>query len=236
MIYAMSDIHGNDIAFFDMLKKINFTDDDILIICGDVIDRGAGGLEILDYCMRHENIHLIKGNHEVYLETYLEYPPFSEDWKNWGGIPTMNALKKKDRYTILEYYNYVCALPIYEIMEINGVKYAFTHTGFLEDNKTVYIKSNVIDFEKTLKNLSQVKQYSYLISTDLYKLRKNISFDCVLIVGHIPTISETFFKMPQPKIVDFGRFIDIDCGAGYEDDGGVLGCLRIDDMQKFYIK
>lgn len=40
MIYVMSDIHGCYEQFMIMLKKIHFTDTDILYILGDVIDRG----------------------------------------------------------------------------------------------------------------------------------------------------------------------------------------------------
>lgn len=29
--------------------------------------------------------------------------------------------------------------------------------------------------------------------------------------------------------------IDIDCGAGYPKAGGRLGCLRLNDMEEFYV-
>ena len=38
--FVISDIHGHQDAFFDLLKQVNFTDDDFLYILGDVIDRG----------------------------------------------------------------------------------------------------------------------------------------------------------------------------------------------------
>ena len=38
--YVISDIHGNYNAYMDMLKKIQFDDDDILYILGDILDRG----------------------------------------------------------------------------------------------------------------------------------------------------------------------------------------------------
>ena len=39
MNYIMSDLHGRYFEFLDMLKEINFKDEDILYILGDVIDR-----------------------------------------------------------------------------------------------------------------------------------------------------------------------------------------------------
>jgi len=33
-----------------------------------------------------------------------------------------------------------------------------------------------------------------------------------------------------------GSVIDIDCGAGYAEQGGCLGCLRLNDMKEFYVE
>jgi len=43
MIYVMSDIHGQAGAFYKMLKKICFSDNDQMYVLGDVIDRGPDG-------------------------------------------------------------------------------------------------------------------------------------------------------------------------------------------------
>ena len=40
-IYVMSDIHACETAFLKILNKIKFTSDDLLIIAGDLIDRGG---------------------------------------------------------------------------------------------------------------------------------------------------------------------------------------------------
>ena len=32
-----------------------------------------------------------------------------------------------------------------------------------------------------------------------------------------------------------GSVIDIDCGAGFPNKGGCLGCLRLNDLKEFYI-
>ena len=53
MTYVMSDIHGNYTAFKQMLKEINFTDDDLLYIVGDLVDYGSESMELLcDVSMR----------------------------------------------------------------------------------------------------------------------------------------------------------------------------------------
>ena len=40
MIYVTSDLHGSFKEFKELLKLINFNDDNYMYILGDVIDRG----------------------------------------------------------------------------------------------------------------------------------------------------------------------------------------------------
>ncbi|MBR6834691.1 MAG: metallophosphoesterase, partial [Oscillospiraceae bacterium] len=47
MVYVMSDIHGEYDKYRRMLEKIRFSDNDILYILGDVVDRGPEPAKIL---------------------------------------------------------------------------------------------------------------------------------------------------------------------------------------------
>ena len=64
MIYVMSDVHGCEARYRDILKQIHLTAEDHLYILGDVIDRAPGGLHILRDTMKKPNITLLLGNHE----------------------------------------------------------------------------------------------------------------------------------------------------------------------------
>ena len=48
-IYVLSDLHGHFDIFIQMLKKINFNDNDELYILGDCCDRGPDSLKIYMY-------------------------------------------------------------------------------------------------------------------------------------------------------------------------------------------
>lgn len=73
--YVIGDIHGMYGSYMDIMKKM--TPNDHLIILGDVIDRGNGGIQIIQDIMkrkqdRHHNpeITFLLGNHEMqFLET-----------------------------------------------------------------------------------------------------------------------------------------------------------------------
>lgn len=74
MIYVMSDIHGCDGRYRNILKQIKLKADDHLYILGDVIDRGPRGLSILRETMQKENITLLMGNHEHMMLEVLTDP------------------------------------------------------------------------------------------------------------------------------------------------------------------
>lgn len=63
--YVISDIHGNYNAYMDMLKKIQFDDDDILYILGDILDRGPNPIQVILDVMKRPNVEMLAGNHCV---------------------------------------------------------------------------------------------------------------------------------------------------------------------------
>ena len=65
MIYVMSDIHGCYDELLQMLKQIEFSNNDRLIVAGDYIDRGNQSYEMLKWIeSASENIILLRGNHD----------------------------------------------------------------------------------------------------------------------------------------------------------------------------
>ena len=63
-VIVTTDIHGCFDALQTLLEKVNFTDDDILVIAGDAIDRGPDSDKVLRFIRDNENVHCILGNHE----------------------------------------------------------------------------------------------------------------------------------------------------------------------------
>ena len=69
-------------------------------------------------------------------------------------------------------------------------------------------------------------------------IMNGISEEIVSIVGHTPTnIIRYYTGEPQkrPFEIYINRyFIGTDCGCGFREDGGQLGCLRLNDLECFY--
>ena len=71
-IYVCSDLHGQ----YDIYKTIlgQLKKDDKLYILGDVIDRGPGGIKILQDIMQHKDqIEFFAGNHELMIDTIIVF-------------------------------------------------------------------------------------------------------------------------------------------------------------------
>ena len=82
--YVISDIHGCFNEFQQMLDKIGFSDDDILILAGDYIDRGDQSVEMLRWLMKKpDNVCALKGNHDV---EYCGYVNQLENTNKAGGL------------------------------------------------------------------------------------------------------------------------------------------------------
>ena len=49
MIYCISDVHGEYELFQKLIEKINFSNNDKMYICGDIIDKGINSIELAKY-------------------------------------------------------------------------------------------------------------------------------------------------------------------------------------------
>src|SRR5574344_676699 len=96
--FVTSDIHGFYNEFISALDRSGFNIDNpdhILIICGDIFDRGNQPLQIYTFLnsLPKERRILVRGNHEFLLQDLVQrgYPE-SHDEHN-GTIDTLYQLK-----------------------------------------------------------------------------------------------------------------------------------------------
>ena len=230
MKYAISDVHGKFDKYESMLKLINFSDEDELFVIGDVIDRGPEGIKIIRDIMARQNVHMLMGNHEfMAIETLLAEDEESE-WENldlWeynGGAKTLYDLLQLNEEECKNTVEFLANLPSSMDIETNGRKFHLVH-GYPADSlkKKVWTRP-----ELNTPNPLQ---------------------DCTLIIGHTPVIlfhGRTEWEMQKYikklhrknehfKIEHADGFIGIDCGCGTCYPEARLACLRLDDMEEFYV-
>ena len=232
MTYVMSDIHGQYEKYRKMLEEINFSDEDTLYILGDVVDRGNGSVKLLKDMSVRWNVFPIMGNHDYvaavllrrfstqitdenaanYLNT--EIMSLLDSWLSDGGNTTLAEFKQldpDDRDALIEYME---DFELYAEVSVGGRDFVLVHAGLgdfapdkaLEDYTVAQLVFDRIDY------------------TERY------FEDKYLVTGHTPTglISPEY----RGRIFQMNGHIAIDCGATF---GLKLGCLRLDDMQEFYV-
>lgn len=221
--YVMSDIHGCYDKFIEMLKLINFNDNDELYILGDIFDRGPEPIKILDHIIGNKNIYLIKGNHEQMFIDAIDH----KDYMHWycsGGQVTHEKIMELGQEKEQQIYDYIKSLPIIKIVDnfilVHANLYTPRNYELLNEDELIKIQNN----DHTLwdrEHIGEEKRYK----------------DYTIICGHTPvqTISEELRK--ESKIYYSNNYCYIDCGCVFDKviDSSKLACLRLNDMKEFYV-
>lgn len=235
-IYAISDLHGYPLEnLTELLSRAGFTDDDTLIIIGDVVDRnGDGGVAMLRSIMRQPNYEFLLGNHEDMLlncaflfdeiteETLDSLSPADmihyERWmRNGGGVTAENlrALKREDPEEFAELMDFLRLAPPAASAHAGGRDFLLLHGG--------------------LKDFSPDKKLSdYLIHDILWerpKLTDEYFDDIITVFGHTPTLY--YGEEYVGKVIFTRTWINIDAGAASRLPPALL---RLDDLAVFYGK
>lgn len=233
----MSDLHGCHTLFQRMLQKIGFTEADDLYILGDFIDRGDLPIPLLLDCMERINVYPLLGNHEaVMLQCVSGLPAdataetvggyYTEDgyalfsaWMQNGGAVTMSQYLDLSPEKRLELLRYLSEFRVFEELTMpDGRQFVMTHSG-IED----------FDPDRALHEYTP----DALINARPQQSDRFFS-DKMLIFGHTPTL--TYPQMNgRAEVLFTDTYINIDCGAVFHEAGGKLACMRLDDMEVFYV-
>ena len=149
MTYVMSDIHGNYEAFKKMLREINFTDDDLLYIAGDLVDYGADSMELVCDISMRADVYSVVGDHDLEALRMLsgfdkmsksgaqpdaEFMSAMRDWVNDGGAATLEGFRKldEDMNAHLE-----TAKTVFEAARTLGAKYVRVFSFYAPEGKKI---------------------------------------------------------------------------------------------------
>lgn len=78
-VIVISDIHGELNLLKEALHKVNFKDEDYLIINGDLCEKGRDSVGVVNYVMNlvknNSKVHVVEGNCEVLVDALLNENP-----------------------------------------------------------------------------------------------------------------------------------------------------------------
>lgn len=242
MLYVISDIHSHYEALMKIFEKLNFdSNKDVLILNGDMFDRGQYPIEMYNFCRNTAGVKCLLGNHEL-LQIEMIAKLFGmkrrlisydavEDCTNNGGLETFQAFERK-QIDILDFYDWMCSLPVYKAVYLNGEKFIITHAGipFGVCKWQDYIEGYKLDVESVLKRVTETDLGVYYTVWDrsLYQgccAAIQYHFDSTIVIGHTPTQESNFMVDAREKL------LCIDCGMGYNKH---LACVCLDTMKVMY--
>lgn len=242
-IFVISDLHGQFVLLQLLLERIGFTDDDELYILGDIMDRGPNSIDIYYFVQAMDNIHMLKGNHEIMMRqsmvAALKYNDLDSErsnpyrlWKQNGGLKTINSIREylqKDCIPYEEYFDskrtfikeliaFIDSLPSYIELDFQGKHYVMVHAG--------------VDPELPIEEcdeeiLAWIREYFYF---------NEANPDYMYIFGHTPCCfindDHSFDVWYDP---DYHNKIGIDGGLAVGEKGQ-LNCLCLNDGSVTVIK
>ena len=211
-LFAISDIHGCFNPFYELVVRvIDLSKSDRLILLGDYIDRGEQSREVIDFIIdlksKGFNITALTGNHELMLLDAYNDPGRLYQWYMNSGMTTLFSFGIQDvREMDNQYIEFFTCLDYY--IEIgNNI---FVHAGFN-------------DYE-----------------TDPFSDKHTMVWECSPYYENPVLRGRTIIHGHRPKTIDFVKrliseksdVIPIDTGCVYEKEMGYgnLSALELNTM------
>ena len=218
-IIAVSDIHGN-LAFFNgLMEKIRLSPDDILVLVGDLLEKGPDSLALLRRVMELSRTHTVYplcGNLDGlvlrffrseeldsrFFSVYLPRHPEStlRQLAREGGfeqLTDLHALRADLRRTYPGIWDFLAGMPT-----------------ILETEHLVFVHGGV----PSLQNMDELERWHCMKNDDF--LGQGLSFDKWVIVGHWPvTLYRTDIPSAAPILLRGRKIASIDGGCVLKADG-----------------
>ncbi len=245
-IYAVSDIHGYYELFLRGLAEIDFSEQDYLWCLGDMIDRGPDGIQILQHIMKHDNMDLLIGNHELMLLNSIddngEAICNGKDAYLWldanGGRITFYRYKELPVEERIELLNWLKQRYVVRRMDVEGLPYCLTHSFYnpkCEDKRYCDLQYGDV-WNITWSSIWRYDLFTHAL--DVYS-----GYEYTFVCGHVPVQSARVWEAPTEdanilKSFRHKNMIDIDGGCAKGKSAKVRNgaiFLRLNDMKEYVI-
>ena len=238
-VFVTSDIHGHGHYLKQLLERVQFSQDDYLIIVGDMLEKGPDSLGTLRYIMElfeKGNVYPLMGNVDAFALSHILgiHEDIAEDvwaivdrWYRWWGSTLFHEMAKElDLPLTCPADAVACREPF--------MRYFSEELAFIENLPTLLETDNYIFVHGGLRekepannagpSLLALAKYDDFINTTPHV------FDKTVIVGHWPVILYRE-NMPshEPLFCAEKHIISIDGGCGIKEDGQ-LNLLYLPDI------
>ena len=224
MRYFTSDLHGEYELFCRLLDKIKFAANDEMIICGDIIDKGAEPIKLAKLIFSMPNVRCIMGNHEYeFLKFYWSLMKESpEDFDEV--LDKLRAYHRNDGHLLdWDTVDVIENLPFY----IEEEEFLCVHAGIPLNAEKKFVPLNSVSREQFV--------YDRIFKEPSVLPREN---KCVLF-GHTPAhyVSNrseiiTYPRIDKPQSIKDYYKVHLDTGTYLV---GVMGCFCMETLECVYV-
>ena len=238
-ILMISDIHGHADGLKAILKKAGFCKNDILVIAGDLVEKGPQSLDtirlVMELCQQY-TVYPIMGNVDLWRweflqshnpDTWREMAAYSLKAKGWWGSSLLHEMCEELGAPITPETDIV---PLFLTLQKHFEKeIAFLGSlpTILETQRMIFVHGGIP--HERLSELEGTDAYPLLKFDDFYTA--GLSFQKYVIVGHWPAVlySKTY-PVYSPLIDRRRRILSLDgaCGVKYE---GQLNLVTVSDWR-----
>lgn len=238
-ILVASDMHGHGHYLRKLLEKVDFCGDDILIIDGDMLEKGPDSLGTLRYAIElsaRGNVHVLMGNVDAFsvglirklsADNAEDYFQHISHWKNWWNSTLYHEMAAELGYELNcteDVLNCKAEIESHFTKELAFVENLPT---ILETQNFVFVHGGLR--EKEVSDNQKWDMFSLTKYDDFINSTAHI-FGKYVVVGHWP-VTLYCGKIPSfdPIIDREKHIISIDGGCGIKEDGQ-LNLLIIPDI------
>lgn len=241
-ILAVSDIHGHLDRLIQLLRQLHYAADDILVIVGDLIDKGPESLRVVQYVMdlaRQHPVYVSMGNVDLgrILKADNDSPEGVADWagflawaeRTWGGSLFSEMLADM-------------GVPLDQVTGEKAAEYrSMMLEQFHEELEFLWSRPTILTAGKYIFVHGGIptEDVESLVGTDPQPFLKNDNFysrgygfrEHIVVTGHWPTCLYRTDREDVSPLFDRERgILCIDGGNGLKRSGQLNGVI-IPDSQ-----
>ena len=199
-IWVIGDVHGYFKTLQSLIEKLQLKENDIVVMLGDLIDRGPTSADVVNYVKTTGNFYSIRGNHEQMMidgfDDALFFKERNEESRIWyhnGGVTTeasYMALYGNDTDACeqaLEDVEWMMTLPTEIVLD----DWRFVHAGY-NKNHDVEEQSEVVHM---------------YVRSQFFTSKHAIDSKRTILFGHTPTFKHLHNDDSKAGLVWFSDVI-----------------------------
>ncbi|SET51912.1 protein phosphatase [Salinibacillus kushneri] len=224
-VIVISDIHGEIDLFKELLMKVHFSNEDFLIVNGDLCEKGTNSKAVVDYIMdlssKNANVHVTEGNCDTLVHDLLDENPELIKYLSNRPHSLLNEWLEQLGFELHEQVEIqeVKELLLYHFSE--EIKWLSNLATAIETDKYIFVHAGLEDREdwRQTERATAITMSSFLDKTH--------KADQYVVVGHWPVVNYLQDIPSHNTIIDDEKKIIAIDGGNVIKDTGQLNALVI---------